>query len=85
MALYPEGTSPLPMDDVQRAANKSNELSRQTLGLGGSTVLSASGTASDGPFVAIQILKDIKIRFKKFTNLENKRCLVMVHKTFENE
>ena len=61
MALYPEGTAPLPMDDVQRAANKSNELSRQTLGLGGSTVLSASGTASDGPFVAIQILKDTLI------------------------
>jgi hypothetical protein len=61
MALYPEGTAPLPMDDVQRAANKSNELSRQTLGLSGSTVLSATGTASDGPFVAIQILKDTAI------------------------
>jgi hypothetical protein len=61
MALYPEGTAPLPMDDVQRAANKSNELSRQTLGLSGSTVLSGTGTASDGPFVAIQILKDTSI------------------------
>jgi hypothetical protein len=61
MALYPEGTAPLPLDDVQRAANKANELSRQTLGLSGSTVLSGTGTASDGPFVAIQILKDTGI------------------------
>ena len=61
MALYPEGTAPLPMDDVQRAANKANELSRQTLGLSGSTILSGTGTASDGPFVAIQILKDAVI------------------------
>jgi hypothetical protein len=61
MALYPEGTAPLPLDDVQRAANKANELSRQTLGLGGSTVLSGTGTASDGPFVAIQILADTGI------------------------
>ena len=61
MALYPEGTAPLPMDDVQRAANKSNELRRQTLGLSGSTVLSAAGTASNGPFVAIQALSDTAV------------------------
>jgi hypothetical protein len=61
MALYPEGTAPLPMDDVQRAANKANELGRQGLGQNGSTVLSGTGTASDGPFVAVQILKDTVI------------------------
>ena len=61
MALYPEGTAPLPMDDVQRAANKANELSRQTLGLSGSTVLSGTGTASNGPFVAIQALSNTAV------------------------
>jgi len=61
MALYPEGTAPLPLDDVQRAANKANELSRQTLGLNGSTVLSGTDTASDGPFVAIQALSSTAV------------------------
>jgi hypothetical protein len=55
MALYPEGTAPLPMDDVQRGANKANELSRQALGQSGSVVLSGTGNAS-GAFVALQFL-----------------------------
>jgi hypothetical protein len=55
MALYPEGTAPLPLDDVQRAANKANEISRQALGQNGSVVLTGSTNAS-GTFVALQFL-----------------------------
>lgn len=54
MSLYPEGTSPLPLDDVQRAANKANELIRQELGLNGAEVVT-SGSAS-GLFVALQFI-----------------------------
>ena len=61
MALYPEGTAPLPLDDVQRAANKANELSRQTLGLSGSVVVSTASPSTSGTFVAIQILSDTVI------------------------
>lgn len=61
MALYPEGTAPQVLDDVQRAANKANEIGRQAFGLGGSTVVSGTGTANSGPYVAIQILKDTTI------------------------
>jgi len=61
MALYPEGTAPLPMDDVQRAANKANELSRQTLGLSGSVVLSSGSPSTSGTFVAIQVLSDTSV------------------------
>lgn len=56
MALYPEGTAPLPLDDVQRAANKANELSRQALGQNGAVVLSGSANISGINFVAIQFL-----------------------------
>ena len=42
MALYPEGTAPLPMDDVQRAANKANEIARQAFGQNGAVVLSTA-------------------------------------------
>jgi hypothetical protein len=55
MALYPEGTAPLPMDDVQRAANKANELSRQTLGQNGCIATDSTAT---GNFVAIQCIQD---------------------------
>jgi hypothetical protein len=61
MALYPEGTAPLPLDDVQRAANKANELSRQTLGLSGSVVVSTASPSTSGTFVAIQVLSDTVI------------------------
>lgn len=61
MALYPEGTAPLPLDDVQRAANKANELSRQTLGLSGSVVVSTASPSASGTFVAIQVLSDTVI------------------------
>jgi hypothetical protein len=53
MSLYPEGTAPLPLDDVQRAANKANELSRQALGQGGAVV--SDGVAT-GNFIAIQCI-----------------------------
>jgi hypothetical protein len=49
------------MDDVQRAANKANELSRQTLGLSGSVVVSVSSPSASGSFVAIQVLSDTTI------------------------
>lgn len=55
MALYPEGTAPLPLDDVQRAANKANELSRQGLGQNGATVLSGA-TGATGNFVSVHFL-----------------------------
>ena len=57
MALYPEGTAPLPLDDVQRAANKANELSRQDLGLNGSIVLATGNlTAPLNTYVSLVIL-----------------------------
>lgn len=55
MALYPEGTSPLPLDDVQRAANKANELGRQALGQNGAI---ASDGIVTGNFVAVQVITD---------------------------
>jgi hypothetical protein len=55
MALYPEGTAPFPMDDVQRAANKANELGRQALGQSGAV---ASDGVSTGNFIAIQCITD---------------------------
>jgi hypothetical protein len=56
MALYPEGTAPLPLDDVQRAANKANELSRQNLGQNGAIVLASGNlTAPVGTYVALVI------------------------------
>jgi len=61
VALYPEGTAPLPLDDVQRAANKANELSRQTLGLSGSVVVSTASPSTSGTFVAIQALSDTSV------------------------
>jgi hypothetical protein len=57
MALYPEGTSPLPLDDAQRAANKANELSRQALGQNGLLYVNDTATYS-GNFVAIQMVTD---------------------------
>ena len=57
MALYPEGTAPLPLDDVQRAANKANELSRQDLGQNGAIVLATGNlTAPLGSYVSLVIL-----------------------------
>jgi hypothetical protein len=56
MALYPEGTAPLPLDDVQRAANKANELSRQALGQNGFIV---SDSSIEGNFIAIQCLDNV--------------------------
>jgi hypothetical protein len=56
MALYPEGTAPLPMDDVQRAANKANELGRQSLGQNGAIVLSGATSSGTGTFVAVQFI-----------------------------
>lgn len=56
MALYPEGTAPFPMDDVQRAANKANELGRQALGQNGNWVDASNGDVITGPFVALQCL-----------------------------
>lgn len=58
MAIYPEGTSPLPMDDVQRAANKANEMSRQALGQNGAI---ASESYVTGNFVAVQTITDAMI------------------------
>ena len=57
MALYPEGTSPLPLDDVQRAANKSNEIGRQALGQNGAVYVN-DGSTIIGNFVAIQMVTD---------------------------
>jgi len=58
MALYPEGTAPLPLDDVQRAANKANELSRQALGQNGAIVLHTGNlTAPLGSYVSLVVLK----------------------------
>jgi hypothetical protein len=57
MALYPEGTAPLPMDDVQRAANKSNVLARQALGQNGSSV-GIDGGVPIMDYVAVQMLTD---------------------------
>jgi hypothetical protein len=57
MALYPEGTAPLPMDDVQRAANKANELARQNLGLNGAIVLASGNlTAPLNTYMSLSIL-----------------------------
>jgi hypothetical protein len=56
MALYPEGTAPLPLDDVQRAANKANELGRQALGQSGAVVLSGATSSGAGNFVAVQFI-----------------------------
>lgn len=57
MALYPEGTAPLPLDDVQRAANKANELSRQNLGQNGAIVLATGNlTAPSDTYVALVVL-----------------------------
>lgn len=58
MALYPEGTAPLPLDDVQRAANKANELSRQDLGQNGAIVLATGNlTAPSGSYVSLVVLQ----------------------------
>lgn len=56
MALYPEGTAPLPLDDPQRAANKLNELTRQRLGQNGAIVLSGATSSGAGNFVAVQCI-----------------------------
>jgi len=57
MALYPEGTAPLPLDDVQRAANKANEIARQALGQNGAIVLStANPTAPSDMYVSLTVL-----------------------------
>ena len=62
MALYPEGTAPLPLDDVQRAANKANELSRQALGQNGAVVLHTPNFSSPvGSYVSLVILKTSEI------------------------
>ena len=62
MALYPEGTAPLPLDDVQRAANKANELSRQALGQNGAVVLHTGGFSSPvGSYVSLVVLKNSEI------------------------
>jgi hypothetical protein len=63
MALYPEGTFPLPLDDVQRAANKANELSRQALGQNGAVVLHTGGnlTSPTDSYVSLVILKNTTI------------------------
>ena len=62
MALYPEGTAPLPLDDVQRAANKANELSRQALGQNGAVVLHTGNlTSPTDSYVSLVILKNTTI------------------------
>ena len=62
MALYPEGTAPLPMDDVQRAANKANELGRQAFGQNGAFVLHDTNLVSPvGSYVSLVILKNTTI------------------------
>ena len=62
MALYPEGTFPLPLDDVQRAANKANELSRQALGQNGAVVLHTGNlTSPTDSYVSLVILKNSEI------------------------
>ena len=59
MALYPEGTAPQPLDDVQRAANKANELSRQALGQNGAVVLHTGNfTSPVGSYVSLVVLKN---------------------------
>jgi hypothetical protein len=44
------------MDDVQRAANKANELGRQALGQSGAVVLSGATSSGTGTFVAVQFI-----------------------------
>ena len=62
MALYPEGTAPLPLDDVQRAANEANELSRQARGQNGAVVLHTGNlTSPTGSYVSLVILKNSEI------------------------
>lgn len=61
MSLYPEGTAPLPMDDVQRAANKANVLARQTLGQNGAYC--NDGGYTTGEYCAIQCLTDCTFDF----------------------
>jgi hypothetical protein len=61
MALYPEGTAPQVLDDVQRAANKANEIARQALGQNGAVVLSGSANVSGINFVAIQFLSSTTV------------------------
>ena len=69
MALYPEGTAPFPMDDVQRAANKANELSRQALGQNGFYYDNSAGDTITGPFVAIQCTQETTFNTLNGTNL----------------
>jgi hypothetical protein len=59
MALYPEGTAPFPMDDVQRAANKANELGRQALGQNGFHADGSEGSTVNGSFVALQCITEV--------------------------
>jgi hypothetical protein len=59
MALYPEGTAPLPLDDVQRAANKANEIARQALGQSGFHVDGSEGSTVNGSFVALQCITEV--------------------------
>jgi hypothetical protein len=70
MALYPEGTAPFPMDDVQRAANKANELGRQALGQNGFWVDNGSNNIITGPFVALQCLSAVEFSILAGTNLQ---------------
>lgn len=70
MSLYPEGTAPFPMDDVQRAANKANELGRQALGQNGFWVDASGGDTITGPFVALQCLTTAEFSSLVGTNLQ---------------
>jgi len=77
MALYPEGTAPLPLDDVQRAANKANELSRQALGQNGAVVLHTGGFSSPvGSYVSLVVLKTSEIASITAPGIDNTAGLV---------
>jgi hypothetical protein len=47
------------MDDVQRAANKANELGRQALGQNGYHVDGSEGSIVNGSFVALQCITEV--------------------------
>jgi hypothetical protein len=79
MALYPEGTAPLPLDDVQRAANKANELARQDLGQNGAIVLStANPTAPSDMYVSLTVLTATTIASVTAPGITNPSSLTAV-------
>ena len=79
MALYPEGTAPLPLDDVQRAANKANELSRKNLGQNGAIVLATGNlTAPLGTYVSLVVLTTTTIASITAPGITNSSSLTAV-------